>query len=127
MPACLLQWTLSLLRRNDGATTKLVILDSISGVLKPGRITLLLGPPSSGKSTLLKALSGRLEHSGLKVRLHTVPAASGAVLMVACGATLTQPILGSPPSSGKSTLLKALLGRLEHPGLKVRGLYFLCQ
>ncbi len=29
-------------------------------------MTLLLGPPSSGKSTLLKALSGRLHTSGLK-------------------------------------------------------------
>ena len=46
---------------------RLVILDKISGVLKPGRLTLLLGPPSSGKSTLLKALSGTLQHSGLKV------------------------------------------------------------
>ena len=46
---------------------KLVILDKVSGVLKPGRLTLLLGPPSSGKSTLLKALSGALVHSGLKV------------------------------------------------------------
>ena len=70
--ACL-QWATSLFRRNDGATTKLVILDSISGVLKPGRITLLLGPPSSGKTTLLKALSGRLEHSGLQVRPSCYP------------------------------------------------------
>ena len=29
-------------------------------------MTLLLGPPSSGKSTLLKALSGRLHKGGLK-------------------------------------------------------------
>ena len=40
-------------------------------------MTLLLGPPSSGKSTLLKALSGRLHMAGLKyhgeVRLrHTI-------------------------------------------------------
>jgi ABC-type multidrug transport system ATPase subunit len=48
---------------------KLVILDSISGVLKPGRLTLLLGPPSSGKSTLLKALSGALMHTGLQVSI----------------------------------------------------------
>ena len=30
------------------------ILDGLSGVLRPGRPTLLLGPPSSGKSSLLK-------------------------------------------------------------------------
>lgn len=31
-------------------------------------MALLLGPPQSGKSTLLKALGGRLKHSGLQVR-----------------------------------------------------------
>jgi len=52
---------------------KLVILDHLSGVLLPGRLTLLLGPPSSGKSTLLKALAGALVHSGLKVPPPTPP------------------------------------------------------
>ncbi|KAL3616200.1 ABC transporter G member 31 [Castilleja foliolosa] len=41
----------------------LTILNNISGVVKPGRMTLLLGPPGSGKSTLLRALSGKLETS----------------------------------------------------------------
>ncbi|KAK9141567.1 hypothetical protein Syun_010967 [Stephania yunnanensis] len=36
------------------------ILDDISGVIRPSRLTLLLGPPSSGKTTLLLALAGRL-------------------------------------------------------------------
>ncbi|KAK9906410.1 hypothetical protein WJX75_001426 [Coccomyxa subellipsoidea] len=40
---------------------KFQILNGISGVLKPGRLTLLLGPPGSGKSTLLKALAGKLQ------------------------------------------------------------------
>uniref|UniRef100_A0A0D9XIH8 ABC transporter domain-containing protein n=1 Tax=Leersia perrieri TaxID=77586 RepID=A0A0D9XIH8_9ORYZ len=40
---------------------KLVILDDASGVIKPGRMTLLLGPPASGKSTLLLALAGKLD------------------------------------------------------------------
>ncbi|GIL82508.1 hypothetical protein Vretifemale_11338 [Volvox reticuliferus] len=35
------------------------ILDKLSGVIRPGRPTLLLGPPASGKSTLLKVLAGR--------------------------------------------------------------------
>lgn len=39
----------------------LVLLDSISGVLKPGRLTLLLGPPGAGKSTLLRSLAGQLK------------------------------------------------------------------
>ncbi|KAL8516358.1 hypothetical protein ACS0TY_014856 [Phlomoides rotata] len=43
----------------------LAILNNISGVVKPGRMTLLLGPPGSGKSTLLLALAGKLQ-SGLQ-------------------------------------------------------------
>ncbi len=46
----------------------LTFLLSHSGTLRPGRLTLLLGPPSSGKSTLLKALSDKLGNSGLEVR-----------------------------------------------------------
>ncbi|KAF5187767.1 Abc transporter g family member, partial [Thalictrum thalictroides] len=41
----------------------LTILDNISGFIKPGRMTLLLGPPGSGKSTLLKALAGKLDRN----------------------------------------------------------------
>ncbi|XVF26672.1 hypothetical protein REPUB_Repub14bG0037900 [Reevesia pubescens] len=40
---------------------KLTILKDVSGIIKPGRMTLLLGPPSSGKTTLLLALSGKLD------------------------------------------------------------------
>ncbi|KAH1153472.1 hypothetical protein AAZX31_18G062400 [Glycine max] len=43
----------------------LTILNNISGVVKPRRMTLLLGPPGSGKTTLLLALAGKLE-SNLK-------------------------------------------------------------
>ncbi|KAK5830953.1 hypothetical protein PVK06_014748 [Gossypium arboreum] len=39
---------------------KLTILKDVSGIVKPGRMTLLLGPPSSGKTTLLLALAGKL-------------------------------------------------------------------
>ncbi|KAK7255299.1 hypothetical protein RIF29_28706 [Crotalaria pallida] len=37
------------------------ILKDVSGIVKPRRMTLLLGPPSSGKTTLLLALSGKLD------------------------------------------------------------------
>ncbi|CAN1747652.1 Pleiotropic drug resistance protein 2 [Linum perenne] len=37
------------------------ILHEISGIVKPSRMTLLLGPPGSGKTTLLKALSGKTD------------------------------------------------------------------
>ncbi|KAI0528844.1 hypothetical protein KFK09_001387 [Dendrobium nobile] len=35
------------------------ILKEVSGILKPARMTLLLGPPGSGKTTLLLALAGK--------------------------------------------------------------------
>ncbi|XP_020676453.1 ABC transporter G family member 42 isoform X4 [Dendrobium catenatum] len=43
--------------------TKLNILNNISGIIRPSRMTLLLGPPSSGKTTLLLALAGKLQKS----------------------------------------------------------------
>nr|GLL29395.1 pleiotropic drug resistance protein 3-like isoform X1 [Ipomoea trifida] len=46
---------------------KIQIINDVSGVIKPGRMTLLLGPPGCGKTSLLKALSGNLDNS-LKVR-----------------------------------------------------------
>ncbi|KAK2651460.1 hypothetical protein Ddye_011316 [Dipteronia dyeriana] len=45
---------------------QLKILNNVSGIIKPSRLTLLLGPPGSGKTTLLLALAGKLD-STLKV------------------------------------------------------------
>nr|VDD07515.1 unnamed protein product [Brassica rapa] len=42
---------------------QLTILKDVSGIIKPSRMTLLLGPPSSGKTTLLLALAGKLDKS----------------------------------------------------------------
>ncbi|XP_031120033.1 ABC transporter G family member 35-like [Ipomoea triloba] len=47
--------------------TKLTILKDVSGIVKPSRMTLLLGPPSSGKTSLLLALAGKLDPT-LKVK-----------------------------------------------------------
>ncbi|KAL6996418.1 ABC transporter G member 35, partial [Sarracenia purpurea var. burkii] len=53
--------TLGLVGIRCAARTKLTILKDVSGLIKPSRMTLLLGPPSSGKTTLLLALAGRLD------------------------------------------------------------------
>ncbi|KAA8541752.1 hypothetical protein F0562_022904 [Nyssa sinensis] len=58
---------LSLLGITLAKRTKLTILKDASGIIKPSRMALLLGPPSSGKTTLLLALAGKLDPS-LKVR-----------------------------------------------------------
>ncbi|XP_020250204.1 ABC transporter G family member 45-like isoform X6 [Asparagus officinalis] len=39
------------------------ILHRVKGIIRPSRMTLLLGSPGSGKSTLLRALSGKLSSS----------------------------------------------------------------
>ncbi|KAF8093762.1 hypothetical protein N665_0379s0046 [Sinapis alba] len=57
---------LSELVKLTGAKTreaKISILNDVNGIIKPGRLTLLLGPPGCGKTTLLKALSGNLENN----------------------------------------------------------------
>ncbi|XP_077218189.1 pleiotropic drug resistance protein 3-like isoform X2 [Tasmannia lanceolata] len=42
---------------------KISIINDVSGIIKPSRMTLLLGPPGCGKTTLLLALSGKLNQS----------------------------------------------------------------
>ncbi|KAK9149767.1 hypothetical protein Scep_008524 [Stephania cephalantha] len=57
---------LNLLHIVPSRKRKLTILQDVSGIIKPSRMTLLLGPPSSGKTTLLLALADKLD-SELKV------------------------------------------------------------
>ncbi|CAI5734113.1 unnamed protein product [Hyaloperonospora brassicae] len=45
--------------RPKKSTGERFILQNVSGVFQPGTITLLLGQPGSGKSSLMKVLSGR--------------------------------------------------------------------
>jgi ABC-type multidrug transport system fused ATPase/permease subunit len=49
-----------------GRQATLTILRDVSGVVRPSRMTLLLGPPSSGKTTLLLALAGKLDKQALR-------------------------------------------------------------
>lgn len=90
-----IQALLRQLRIYGGNRSKLTILDDLSGIIRPSRyllnfihnpvgkymcvfdkvqvlfcrLTLLLGPPSSGKTTLLLALAGRLGHHLQVLRL----------------------------------------------------------
>ncbi|RVW58195.1 Pleiotropic drug resistance protein 1 [Vitis vinifera] len=57
---------LNTLRILPSRKKKFSILHDVSGIIKPRRMTLLLGPPSSEKTTLLLALYGMLD-SSLKV------------------------------------------------------------
>ncbi|GJW81203.1 pleiotropic drug resistance protein 1-like protein [Tanacetum coccineum] len=56
----LLEGLLSALHLLPNSKRHITILDDVSGVIKPKRMTLLLGPPSSGKTTLLLSLAGKL-------------------------------------------------------------------
>ncbi|WRX10698.1 ABC transporter-like, partial [Theobroma cacao] len=49
--------------RCKSQATKIKILKDVSGIIKPSRMTLLLGPPGCGKTTLLQALAGKLSLS----------------------------------------------------------------
>lgn len=62
-----MQWVFLKLHILRVRKVKMAILNDMSSILKPGRATLVLGPPGAGKSTLLKAMAGKLDHHGLQV------------------------------------------------------------
>lgn len=47
-----------------GAAPVTTLLDGVSGALRPGTTTLVLGPPGSGKTVFLKAITGRQPNGG---------------------------------------------------------------
>ncbi|KAM3753124.1 hypothetical protein ACB098_03G069600 [Castanea mollissima] len=53
--------TLGLVHLAPSEKRKIQILKDVSGIVKPSRMTLLLGPPGAGKTTLLHALAGKLD------------------------------------------------------------------
>ncbi|MCO5595596.1 hypothetical protein L7F22_049641 [Adiantum nelumboides] len=56
-----IQRFLSCLHLASSRKHNLTILHDVSGIIKPSRMTLLLGPPGSGKTTLLLAIAGKLD------------------------------------------------------------------
>lgn len=63
----------------------LSIIEDASGILYPGRFTLILGPPGSGKTTFMKALVGRYRHNNdLKVGIAGHDSLSNSVFSAAC-------------------------------------------
>lgn len=57
---------LGLIRLAPSKKRKIQILKDVNGLVRPLRMTLLLGPPGAGKTTLLLALAGKLD-SDLRV------------------------------------------------------------
>ncbi|KAJ6942530.1 Pleiotropic drug resistance protein 1 [Populus alba x Populus x berolinensis] len=66
--ANIVEGSLNYLRMLPTRKKRIHILNDVNGIIKPCRMTLLLGPPGSGKTTLLLALAGKLpnnlEYSG---------------------------------------------------------------
>lgn len=48
-------------KADQARKTKLALLAPCSGILRPGKLTLVLGPPGSGRTTFLRALTGRAQ------------------------------------------------------------------
>ncbi len=55
-------------RQPDESTRAVSILKECKGALLPGTMTLLVAPPGHGKTSFLKALSGRLPAGSLSGR-----------------------------------------------------------
>ncbi|KAL3156296.1 hypothetical protein ABBQ32_012566 [Trebouxia sp. C0010 RCD-2024] len=58
---------LTALRLMKSSKQKFAILKDLSGIIQPGRLTLLMGPPGGGKSTLLQLLAGLLGGHSVQV------------------------------------------------------------
>jgi energy-coupling factor transporter ATP-binding protein EcfA2 len=60
----------TVVRRDKVGTVPVKILDGVSGVLRPGRLTLLMGPPGAGKSVFMKVRSRRCAQSSSSIAPH---------------------------------------------------------
>lgn len=65
-PSTVASFFLDLLMKPCMTKVAVPLIDNVSGVFKPGRFTLVLGPPGAGKTTLMKTLSNKLKGANLK-------------------------------------------------------------
>ncbi|XP_043691781.1 pleiotropic drug resistance protein 2-like [Telopea speciosissima] len=56
-----IEGVLGMVRLSPSKKRIIKMLHDVSGIVRPSRMTLLLGPPGSGKTTLLQALAGKLD------------------------------------------------------------------
>ncbi|KXZ55191.1 hypothetical protein GPECTOR_3g336 [Gonium pectorale] len=103
-----------------------VILDAGSGVLPPGRMCLLLGPPGAGRTTLLRALSGQLVPKSAYRSNAKDATANGLAgrLFRGLGPDLAQNAVGvssGDGGSGEDGGGRSSLPVAEYNGLRVRG------
>ncbi|XP_047967784.1 ABC transporter G family member 39-like [Salvia hispanica] len=54
---------LGLMKFASSKMRKMPILKDANGIIRPSRMTLLLGPPGAGKTTFLLSLAGKLDHN----------------------------------------------------------------
>lgn len=54
-----IEFALSMIGLSPSKKRVVKVLQDVSGIIKPSRLALLLGPPASGKTTFLKALAGK--------------------------------------------------------------------
>ena len=79
---------------------KRVLVDHVSGILRPARYTLLLGTPGSGKTLLMRALTGQL-----KSEQNLKACCAGHVLHITTAEGHSPALLGTLPASTSPSVL----------------------
>jgi hypothetical protein len=76
-------------RQPDDSTRSVSILKECKGALLPGTMTLLVAPPGHGKTSFLKALSGRLPTNALTGRSVLLPGLGGTLAALSAGGVVS--------------------------------------
>ena len=70
-PIAMLRWSrvglLSVRRKKKKTTTRVQILENVSGEAMPGRVLAIVGPSGAGKTSLLNALAKRVPKKGAEL------------------------------------------------------------